>query len=361
MTVTLTFVADGRALCSLGPVLPSPTQRRTRCRITPSCGNLRQLSPFLKRFWKWFRATSSSHSHRLCTTLHQFAPLGTDFAPPLFIAQDVLAPLNSERRLFSRLCPRMETPPRKPMAVMLESVKELLAAGLSLAYPECCQLCKAARATPRESFICANCRSQVRFIEPPFCHRCGLPFAGAISHEFECSNCRAADWSFCYARSAVVAKDQVLEVIHRYKYHRAVWFEPFLSELLIQRASADLGSTNWDWIVPVPLHPTKLREREFNQAERLAHHLGRATKIPVNTRLLRRVVPTRTQTWLSREERLENVRKAFAFRGAKALDGERIILVDDVFTTGATTGACARVLRQSGAGEVCVWTVARGV
>jgi ComF family protein len=114
-------------------------------------------------------------------------------------------------------------------------------------------------------------------------------------------------------------------------------------------------------IVPVPLHPTKAREREFNQAERLADRLGCAMRIPVNKRLVRRVLPTRTQTQLSREERLANVHNAFAMRHRQKLNGERILLVDDVFTTGATTSACAGVLRAAGAGEVCVWTVARGI
>ena len=113
--------------------------------------------------------------------------------------------------------------------------------------------------------------------------------------------------------------------------------------------------------MPVPLHPARLREREFNQAERLARRLSAAMGIPLNTRLLQRVIPTQTQTLLSRAERLANVRRAFALRGAPALQGERIVLIDDVFTTGATTSACARVLRGAGAGQVSVWTVARGI
>jgi ComF family protein len=150
-------------------------------------------------------------------------------------------------------------------------------------------------------------------------------------------------------------------VIHRYKYQRALWFEPFLAELLIQAARPALRGQNRDVIVPVPLHPAKQRQREFNQAERLARRLGAATQIPVNRRLLRRVVPTRTQTLLSRPERLANVRNAFAMRDGQRLNGERIVLLDDVFTTGATTSACAKVLMAAGAGEVCVWTLARGV
>ncbi len=152
----------------------------------------------------------------------------------------------------------------------------------------------------------------------------------------------------------------ILEVIHRYKYQRALWFEPFLSELLIFEAAPILRAEKWDFIVPVPLHPLKLREREFNQAERLAKRLSAATKIPVNTKLLRRVKLTQTQTQLTREQRAANVRGAFEMSEDKKLNGEKIILLDDVFTTGATTGECARILSKAGAGEICVWTVSRG-
>jgi ComF family protein len=113
-------------------------------------------------------------------------------------------------------------------------------------------------------------------------------------------------------------------------------------------------------IVPVPLHPLKESEREFNQAHRLACRLSDACGIPVQSKVLKRVQPTRTQTRLTRNERLENVRKAFALSGGTRLNGKQIILVDDVFTTGATTSACAKVLMDAGAADVCVWTVARG-
>jgi len=164
---------------------------------------------------------------------------------------------------------------------------------------------------------------------------------------------------FRSARSAVVADGLMLDVIHRYKYNRALWFEPFLAGLLISRAAPELAAERWDFIVPVPLYPVKQREREFNQAERLAARLGRAAKIPVNARLLRRVKPTVTQTTLTREQRAANVREAFAFCGGKKLNGEKIVLLDDVLTTGATTNACARALRKAGAGDICVWTAAR--
>lgn len=236
-----------------------------------------------------------------------------------------------------------------------------LNAGLAFVYPEACQLCGERRAKPEDGLVCARCWTQVRFIKPPFCDRCGLPFDGAITATFECSNCRDLEWSFSSARSAVVAAGVVLETIHRYKYQQALWFEPFLADLLLREALPALREPAWDCVVPVPLYPAKERAREFNQAARLAAHLAAALKLPLHESALRRVLPTTTQTRLSREERAANVRRAFALRPDCPPFGRRVILVDDVFTTGATTSACAEVLLAAGAGEVCVWTVARGL
>lgn len=246
------------------------------------------------------------------------------------------------------------------LGVLVGHAGELLNAGAALLYPENCQLC-GSHATAAESFVCGGCRKSVRFIERPYCERCGRPYEGDITNEFECATCLEAHWDFLSARSAVLARGPARDVILRYKYNRAFWFEPFLADLLIQRAQAELAKSKWDLIVPVPLHPTKERSREFNQAERLAKFLGRACGLPVKTRLLRRVLATRTQTRLPRKERLENVKNAFAIRGKQRLNGERVVVVDDVFTTGATTSACAKVIKAAGAAEVCVWTVARGV
>ena len=184
---------------------------------------------------------------------------------------------------------------------------------------------------------------------------------GDVITEFECANCREMDLKFSSARSAVVAAGVVLEVIHRFKYQQARWFEPFLAGLLVEAALPELPRDRWDFIAPVPLHPVKERERGFNQAVCLAERLSAATGIPLNTGLLRRVQPTRTQTQLTRGERAANVRRAFAARPGLKLAGERIVLVDDVFTTGATTSACAGALLAAGAGDVSVWTVARGL
>ncbi len=236
-----------------------------------------------------------------------------------------------------------------------------LSASLDLLYPPLCQLCHTHRAEPRAGFVCGQCWTQVRFIRPPFCARCGRPFAGEFTTEFTCTNCHDLTLHFSSARSAVEARTVVLEAIHRFKYSGARWFEYFLADLLVREAAPKLREEKWDWLAPVPLHPVKLREREFNQAELLAAHLSRAAEIPLNKKILRRRHATATQTLLTREERASNMKNAFAVKPGAQVDGKRIVVVDDVFTTGATTNACAAALRAAGAAEVGVWTVARGL
>lgn len=243
----------------------------------------------------------------------------------------------------------------------LNAVRAWGNAALSLVYPEWCQFCSAAPAPAAAGFVCANCQATIRPVEPPFCGRCGLPFAGDITTPFECANCRDMELHFESARAAVESHGVVRQAILRYKYQRALWLEPFLAGLLVRAAGPVLAARQPVWVVPVPLHPLKEREREFNQSARLAAPLAAALKIPLNTRLLRRVSFTVTQTRLSRSERARNMREVFALAPGTRLHGQGVVLVDDVFTTGATTNACAKALRDAGAGPVWVWTVARGI
>ena len=235
---------------------------------------------------------------------------------------------------------------------------------LAFFYPEICQICREQKASAAESYICTLCRTGkagIKPIEPPYCDCCGLPFDGAITVQFQCANCADQELHFRSARAAVELTGVVQDVIHRYKYSHAAWFEPFLADLLISAAQPALVQSSWDWIVPIPLHWLKRRDRSFNQSIRLAHHLSRATGIPVHNRLLKRVQPTHTQTRLTRAERTANVKRAFTYRARHPVEGARIVLIDDVLTTGATASACAKLLKQNGAAVVDVWTVARGI
>ena len=231
--------------------------------------------------------------------------------------------------------------------------------ALSFIYPDECQLCHAERATRAQGYVGDHCRAEVRWIEAPFCERCGLPFQGEITGEFECTNCREMELHFASARSAVAARGPVLEAVHHYKYNGQMWFEDFLVELLVPRARPWFLQHATDALVPVPLFSTRQRERGFNQAERLARRLGAAVEVSVRADLLKRVLPTPSQTRLSRDERADNMRHAFALKKPVKLHGGSYVLMDDVFTTGATTSACAKLLLQAGAARVSVWTVAR--
>ncbi len=228
-----------------------------------------------------------------------------------------------------------------------------------LFYPNHCQLCLEEPATRTEGYVGANCRKQVKNIQPPLCERCGQSFSGEITQSFQCANCADQELAFASARSACSFEGPVKEAIHSYKYQRALWCEPFLAQLLLDAALPTLTLTFWDAIIPVPLFSTRQRGRQFNQSERLAQHLGRALKIPVLTKVLRRTRPTVSQTKLKRIARAENMKDAFGIDRLPETPLHRVILVDDVLTTGATANACALPLVKAGVKTVVVWTVAR--
>ena len=244
-------------------------------------------------------------------------------------------------------------------------IQSVLDGGVSFFYPPVCQLCRDFRADGADGYVCSGCLSTpgaLRPIETGYCSRCGLPFEGDVGETIACSNCRGLDLGFDWARASLVATPFVLDLVHRYKYRGGYWLEPLLMRLFVRQAMRELRAEDWDWVVPVPLHPVRERERGFNQARQLAVALSGALGIGMNDRVLERVRQTETQTALNRAQRRNNMSSAFRARpGATFLDrGGRVLLVDDILTTGATTGACARVLKQAGAVRACVWTLARG-
>lgn len=237
----------------------------------------------------------------------------------------------------------------------------VLEKALSLIFPETCQFCREQVAAFRDGYVCAQCWQRLRFVRHPFCDRCGLPYDGDIVSTFRCSNCEGQSLDFNAARAAVVANEFSLGLIHRYKYSGWLWLEKVLADLLWDQLGTLGVRSGWDLVVPVPLHRTKQREREFNQAERMGAIMADRMGVPFDRRVLKRVAPTDSQTMLSRSQRRKNVGRAFGVGCQRDLRGVRVMLVDDVLTTGATTSACSRVLRRLGAVEIMVATVVRGL
>ncbi|MDQ3625165.1 MAG: ComF family protein [Verrucomicrobiota bacterium] len=208
--------------------------------------------------------------------------------------------------------------------------------------------------------LCAGCKAKAQGIEPPFCRRCSQPFYGAIQGEFTCSNCAGRRLDFDSAVARYRATTVVRELIHRFKYDRHFYLRHPLAEWLAEALEDPrIRARRFAYLVPVPLHPARQREREFNQAEVLAELVAPRAGTRV-LRCLRRIRYTRTQTCLDRDERMENLRNAFRVRHTSAVSGSHLVLVDDVFTTGSTVEECARVLLEAGAASVRVITVARG-
>ena len=232
--------------------------------------------------------------------------------------------------------------------------------GLRLIYPDVCQLCHGEAAQPEDGYIGPRCLARLKPIESPYCQRCGLPFAGEFNDKFECTNCVEMGLHFEFARAVMQGNAEMLEAIHRFKYQQALWLEPLFDRLLGDVLVEQIHTWRGDCLVPVPLHPVRFRERGFNQAEQLCRNLGRATGLKVETCAVKRTRVTRTQTLLARSERMANMRGAFTpYR--QNLNGRRVVLVDDVLTTGATTSDCSRACKKAGAAEVGVWTLARGL
>jgi competence protein ComFC len=240
---------------------------------------------------------------------------------------------------------------------MLALLRHATEAALSLFYPPHCANC--GEDTPKDVFVCPKCAEQAKRIEPPCCRQCSQPFEGAITGEFTCGDCHGRGFHFDCAVASFRAKGIVREFIHRFKYQR----ERFLRHPLAEWAALGLSdpritSQPFDAFVPVPLHPTKLREREFNQAESIAQILSARARKPVVI-ALERVRYTTSQTRFQRSDRMENLHGAFRVRQPDGLLNRHLILVDDVFTTGSTVEECARVLRQASAASVRALTVAR--
>ncbi len=241
-----------------------------------------------------------------------------------------------------------------------ETIKTLGASVFSLLFPKNCAGCGKIDSF-EEGFWCGKCLDEMAWIASPLCPVCGRPFLDAPdSPDHLCAECLKSAFHFDSARSAVLHLGIVRDRIHQLKFGgRLEWVTPLI-ELLLQTYRR-WGITAPHLVLPVPLHTRRLKERGFNQSGLLAHELARNLGLPVSFDSLDRKHWTEPQTRLNRRERLKNVRGAFQVRQPEKIRDRRILLVDDVFTTGETLNECARTLKKKGASNVYALTVTRAL
>ncbi|MEK7851725.1 MAG: ComF family protein [Deltaproteobacteria bacterium] len=230
-------------------------------------------------------------------------------------------------------------------------MEPLLSSFLDLIFPRRCTFCDGICREP----ICPVCKDAVKFVAPPLCTICGVPFKSDAISSHTCGDCIKEKRYFSWARGVLIYDDASAKAIQRFKYKKDTTYSRALGSII----SSYSKLKDFDMVVPVPLHIKRLRERGFNQSLLLARVVGKRYRIIVDPFALKRTRWTEPQVNLSGKERKLNVKGAFEVR--KDVKGKRILLVDDVYTTGATVRECSKILKKSGAKDICVLTLARTV
>lgn len=237
---------------------------------------------------------------------------------------------------------------------MKSRLRKELTGLFDLLFPLACPLCNKTLHPDAEDPFCPECGSGISTLPDGCCSRCALPFVSRNSSSHLCESCSRVAPPFHSVHSVGIYEGTLRESIHRFKYEDCHYLDRPLGMLL---SDAVQGIDPPNLIVPVPLHVKRLRQRTYNQSLLLARELGRTLDRPVADHLLKRVRNTPQQQGLSASERTRNLYEAFVCQ--RNLVGERILLIDDVMTTGATAAACSRVLSAAGASEVRVAVVGR--
>ena len=253
-----------------------------------------------------------------------------------------------------------ETAPAVPLRqVLARRLRGLAGAALDLVYPPACAGCGALLGSA--ACLCAPCWSKLAFIERPYCEVLGTPFSHDLGPGILSADAIATPPPFDRLRSVALYDDRARMLVHALKYRDRTELAPMMAAWMLRAGDGAVEAA--DAVLPVPLHRLRLIWRKFNQSAELARALGRLSGTPVLVDAVRRTRRTRRQVGLGPRAREENVRGAFSLtpQGREALFGKRVVLIDDVYTTGATVAAVTRALKRAGISEVTVLTFARAL
>lgn len=239
----------------------------------------------------------------------------------------------------------------------MKLARQLAEAFMNLVFPPLCSVCRIRLDVLKHRSLCPRCSGDIKYLLRPLCRICGMELAGEKDRDGLCGACLRTPPSFFLARSLVRYDASVKQLIQRLKYAGDTSVNRGISEIISGSSLTDFSDC--DWIVPVPLHVDRHRNRGLNQAAILAR-LFFPEKIPqIRSNWLVRTRNTTAQTRLSGQARRKNLKKAFDVRGGARLDSAVICLVDDVYTTGTTVEECSLTLMSYGAMKVKVLTLAR--
>ena len=223
-------------------------------------------------------------------------------------------------------------------------------------YPRRCPACH--EPVRGEGLICPECRGTFSYISEPKCYRCGKQIR---SYEEElCRDCAARPKTFSEGAALFLYDEAARASLIKFKYGGRREYADFYAEEIAARFGEQILRFAPRAIIPVPVHVSRLRFRGFNQAQEIAERLAEIFEIPALTRVLRRTKKTTAQKGLNAAQRMANLMSAME-AGEEARELSRVLLVDDIYTTGSTMEACARVLRKAGAGEIMIVSVAAGM
>lgn len=237
-------------------------------------------------------------------------------------------------------------------------VKQFFQALLDTILPPLCHICRDFIPDAGTLHICPACRDRLPLVESPLCPGCGIPFAGT-GDDHRCGSCLTHPPHFDSARSRFLYEGPLRDLIHSFKYNQCIHLRYPLALLALEGVAGFPPDHTPQLIVPVPLHRSRLRQRGFNQAVLLGRVVAARLSLPLLPDALIRTRPTEPQITLSAAERRANVKGAFAVGDPALIAGKRVLLLDDVMTTGSTMDECARELKKAGAAAVVAVTIAR--
>jgi len=237
--------------------------------------------------------------------------------------------------------------------------------SLDFVFPAECQYCRAFAGDDRIGVFCRACWESITLVPEPVCPCCGQPFRSSVvlrhAPEFLCGHCRRMPPFFDQARGIAVYEGVMRAAVHHLKFHQKASLALPLARFMLAHLPPSVAFSDYHAVLPVPLHPSRQRQRGYNQTALLARPLAGSFKLPLLCGNLIRIRPTPEQALITtgRQARQDNVRNAFRVRDLLAIRNKRLILVDDVVTTGATVNECARVLKAAGAASVLVLALSR--